>query len=64
MVRNVRLAGSLGLMLLGAGCSGQQGTSGASATGGSTETGSGSAASCVGPYLNDEPPSGVLRGPL
>ena len=51
-------------MLLGAGCTSQQGTGGASATGGSIETGSGLAASCVGPYLNDQPPSGVFRGPL
>jgi hypothetical protein len=34
------------------------------ACGGPANTSRTSSASCVGPYLNDQPPSGVFRGPV
>ena len=46
----VRLAGTLALVFLAAACGDSGGMGGA-------------AASCVGPYLNDQPPTGSFRGP-
>jgi hypothetical protein len=49
--RGAVLVGVFALVLLCAGC------------GGSDESAGTSGASCVGPYLNDQPPSGPFRGP-
>lgn len=50
--RDLRPAGLVILMLLFSACSGPN------------DTGGTTAASCVGPYLSDQPPSGPFRGPV
>jgi hypothetical protein len=60
----MRLLGAWGLLLLCVACgspSNVTSTSGANVT--SNANGS-SNASCVGPYLNDQPPSGPFHGPV
>ena len=54
----VHLVGGLALLLMCVGCGGPSSTRGTSGTGGT------STASCVGPYLDDQPPSGPFRGPV
>jgi hypothetical protein len=51
-VHRIRLVSAAALLLLCAAC------------GDNTSAGHESSASCVGPYLNDQPPSGVFRGPV
>jgi hypothetical protein len=46
------LGGASALLLLATACGGSPGTRGAEN------------ASCVGPYLNDQPPTGAFRGPV
>lgn len=60
----IRLLAASGLLLLGVACGGPSNlisTSGANVTSDANGT---SNASCVGPYLNDQPPSGPFHGPV
>jgi hypothetical protein len=57
--RGVRLAAVVALILLCADCGDRTTSNGDRAAPGGT-----SAASCVGPYVNDQPPSGAFHGPI
>ena len=54
----LRLLGALGLLLMSAACGGSSNAHDASNANGTSN------ASCVGPYLNDQPPGGPFRGPV
>ena len=59
----LRLLGALSLLLVGAACGASSADRTSSAKGTADPDGT-SSASCVAPYLNDQPPSGPFRGPV
>jgi hypothetical protein len=60
----VRLLAASGLLLLCAACGGPSNAIGASSAKATSNVNGTSNASCVGPYLNDQPPNGPFGGPL
>ena len=59
-----RLLGASGLLLLCAACGGPSNANGTPDESATSDLNGTSSASCVGPYLNDQPPSGPFQGPV
>jgi len=59
-----RLLGAAGLLLLCAACGGPSTANGAPDDSTTSDLNGTSSASCIGPYLNDQPPGGPFRPPV